>query len=302
MKPVRIPADIDREDPLLAGLSARQLAILAVGSLLAWTMYSALRAAAPPAVTAAVLLPVLLSATALALVRRDGLGLDKLVVVALRHVTSAHRLVPAPRGVVPAPSWVDAPKTRLPAPLRLPPTAISEQGVVDLGADGAAVVCRASSLTFGLRTHGEQEALVAAFARFLDSLTAPAQITVRAGLADLDRMAADIEGSAPTLPHPELERAALEHARFLRRLGAGRDVLRRSVLVTLRQARGSDATTTLHRRAAEAASTLSAAGIGLSVLDGEEVAAALLEAMDPDEQRCAVGRSSESEPVRGGCG
>jgi len=297
MKPVRIPADIDREDPLLAGLSARQLAILATGSVLAWSVYSALRAVVPAALIAGLVVPILLSAAALALLRRDGVGLDRLLLAALRHAASRRRLVPAPDGVPAIPSWIEAPKTRLPAPLRLPPGAISDDGVIDLGSDGAAVICRASSLTFGLRTQGEQEALVAAFARFLDSLGAPVQIAVRSGLADLDGMASEIEGEAPTLPHPELERAAMEHALFLRRLGNGRDVLRRTVLVVLRLPSGSDARTTLLRRAEEAASALSSAGIGLAVLDGDEATAALIESMDPDQRRCTARRAPDGTPI-----
>jgi len=299
MKPVRIPADIDREDPLLAGLAARQLAILATGSLLAWSVYSGLRATAPAALIAGLVAPILLGAAALALLRRDGVGLDRLLLAALRHAASPHRMVPAPDGVPAVPSWIDAPKTRLPAPLRLPLAAISDDGIIDLGSDGAAVICRASSLTFGLRTQAEQEALVAAFARFLDSLDAPVQIAVRAGLADLDGMATEIEGAAPTLPHPELERAAIEHARFLRRLGAGRDVLRRTVLIVLRHPSGSDARTPLLRRAEEATSALSSTGIGLAVLDGEAATAALIESMDPDEHRRAARSTPDGSPITG---
>jgi Ca2+-binding RTX toxin-like protein len=38
---VRIPADVDREDRLLAGLSARQLAILGTAAVVLWVAYAA---------------------------------------------------------------------------------------------------------------------------------------------------------------------------------------------------------------------------------------------------------------------
>ena len=40
---VRIPADVEREDRILAGLTARQLAILAVPAVVLWVAYEATR-------------------------------------------------------------------------------------------------------------------------------------------------------------------------------------------------------------------------------------------------------------------
>lgn len=45
--------------------------------------------------------------------------------------------------------------------------------VVDLGNQGAALICQASAISFGLRTQAGQHALVVAFGRYLNSLAAP---------------------------------------------------------------------------------------------------------------------------------
>src|SRR5918992_916659 len=127
----RIPADIEREDRILAGLTARQVAILATAGVAGGGGFL------PP----------------------PGPG--------------------PPEGVAAAPDWVAAQAAPLPAPLRLPARAISADGVIDLGADGAAVICTASTVSFALRTPQEQMALVGVFARWLHSLTGPAQILVR---------------------------------------------------------------------------------------------------------------------------
>ena len=55
---VRIPADVDRPDKLLAGLTARQLAILAAAAVALWAGYAAARHVVPPAAYGAVAVPV----------------------------------------------------------------------------------------------------------------------------------------------------------------------------------------------------------------------------------------------------
>ncbi len=221
----RIPANVDREDRLLAGLTARQLAILAAAGLLAWVLVLLARA----------------------------------------------RMVPAPEGVPAPPGWLQAgPGGPLPAPLELPASGLDEDGVVDLGRDGAALVCRASSLTFSLRTPAEQAALVAAFARWLHALGGPVQLLVRAVPVDLDGMITAIEQAAGGLPHLALERAARGHARYLVELAARRDVLGRQILVVFREPAGPAAAELLGRRAEQAASLLAAAGITLRRLNGAQ--------------------------------
>ena len=287
---VRIPADVDRPDKLLAGLTARQLAILAVAAVALWAGYAATRHLVPPAAYGAVAIPVGAVAALLALGRMEGVPADRWVLAAWRHRRSSRRLVPAPDGVPAVPGFLakaaSSKPPALPAPLRLPLAALAATGVVDLGPDGLAVICRASAVTFSLRTPAEQEALVAGFARFLNSLADPVQVLVRAEPLDVGPAIDALVDAAPGLPHLALERAARDHAAFLADLAASRDLLRREVLVVLRQPAGQasaegDRSGRLLRRAAEAVTALGAAGVSLSVLDGVAASGVLARSLDP---------------------
>lgn len=278
---VRIPADVDRPDKLLAGLTARQLAILAVAAVILWGGYDGTRHVLPIAAFGAIAVPIGALAVTLALGRVEGVAADRWVLGAWRHRRAPHRLVPAPEGVAPAPGFLGVASGSLPAPLHLPFGGVSADGIVDLGGDGLVLICRASAVTFSLRTPVEQEALVAGFARLLNSLGEPIEIVVRAEPIDLTPAITTLNEAAPGLPHPALEAAARAHASFLAELAERRDLLRREVLVALRQPGGTDAAGRLHRRAAEATATLGGAGVTLSVLDGRAAAACLTRALDP---------------------
>ncbi|WP_110343743.1 PrgI family protein [Prauserella flavalba] len=263
--PVRIPADVDMHDRVLGPLTARQLAILAVTGLVLYAAWSATRAFVPIPVFFALAIPVGAGAAILALGQRDGISLDRLLVAAIRQRMGPRHRVAAPEGVRPAPEWLTAAAnttatgaTRTartgkraasrratgalpgreqisPSALRLPAEAVTETGVVDLGADGLAVVAVASTVNFALRTPAEQEALVASFGRYLHSLTAPVQVLVRAERLDLSGQIAELRARAGGLPHPALEAAAVEHADYLAQLGEQTDLLRRQVLLVLRE-------------------------------------------------------------------
>ena len=283
---IRIPADVERPDKLLAGLTARQLAILGVAAVILWAGYAATRHLIPAVAYGAAAIPLGAVAAMLALGRFEGVAADRWVSSAWRHHRAPHRLVPAPDGVPAAPAFLRAPPGPVPAALRLPVAGVSAEGIVDLGADGLAVICRASAVTFSLRTPAEQEALVASFARWLNSLDHPTQLLVRAEPVDLTPSIHAVLEAAPGLPHPALEDAARGHAAFLADLAARRDLLRREVLVVLRQtpspnSAGTDAPARLLRRAGEAGRALGAAGVTLTVLDGPAAASCLTRALDP---------------------
>ena len=306
---VRIPADVERPDKLLAGLTARQLAILAVTAVALWVGYAATRHLMPPAVFGVVAVPVAAMAAALALGRFEGIAADRWVVSAWRHHRSPRRLVPAPDGITPTPAFLSqatpGATAPVPAPLRLPVADVRADGIVDLGVDGLAVICRASAVTFSLRTPAEQEALVAGFARFLNSLSEPIEIVVRAEPVDLTSAIDALLDAAPGLPHPALETAARGHARFLADLADRRDLLRREVLVVLRHrlhshGAGDDPAGRLHRRASEAATALAAAGVTLAVANGTAAAACLARALDPAGTTRFAGlndRAATDDPV-----
>jgi hypothetical protein len=174
-------------------------------------------------------------------------------------------------------------------------------------------------VNFALRTPNEQEALVASFGRFLHSLTAPVQVLVRTERLDLSTQIAELRERAGGLPHPALETAAVEHADYLVQLGEQSELLRRQVLLVLREPLGVAAPTDglggpgplavlsamvgkrrtqagghvaagarraaesrLVRRLGEAIELLSPAGIVVAPLDAGQATAVLASACNPD--------------------
>ncbi len=191
--------------------------------------------------------------------------------------------------------------------------------MVDLGADGLAVVAVASTVNFALRTPNEQEGLVASFGRYLHSLTAPVQVLVRTERLDLSAQIAELRERSGGLPHPALEAAAVEHADYLAQLGQQSDLLRRQVLLVLREPLGVASPTDglggpgplavlgsmagrhrkqsgeqvdtgtrraaesrLVRRLGEAIELLSPAGIVVTPLDAGQATSVLASACNPD--------------------
>jgi hypothetical protein len=199
MERVRIPANIDQPDRILAGLTARQLAVLVVAGLPAAVLFLAARPLLPLPVATALAAPPLLIGIALALGRRDGISLDRLALAALAQQLGPRRLVPAPDGVISPSAWHASATAGQapPAPLRPPARGLGGDGIVDLGAQGAALVCEASTVNFALRTPAEQQALIGAFARALHAVTAPVQVLVRVERADLAAPNDTIHGARP---------------------------------------------------------------------------------------------------------
>jgi hypothetical protein len=336
-QPVRIPADVDREDRVIGPLTARQLLILAVTGIVLYGIYTITREFVPLVAFLIVAIPIGVTAALLALGQRDGITLDRLVLAALRQRMSPQHRVAAPEGIRPAPEWLVSQVTNIsnkrrtkaedggdsvasavsPTAMRLPAEAVTDTGVIDLGKDGVAVVAVCSTINFALRTPAEQESLVTSFGRYLHSLTAPVQVLVRAERLDLSGQIGELREQAGGLPHPALEQAAREHADYLDQLGQATDLLRRQVLLILRepllttgptdglggasplaalmarrraakQAASVDDNTRraaearLVRRLGEAVELLSPSGIVVTPLDAGQATAVLAAACNPD--------------------
>lgn len=309
---VRIPADVETPDKLLAGLTARQVAILAAVAAVLWFVFTATASFVPFPVFVAIAVPLGAAGAVLALGRRDGLPLDRLGLAAVQYARSPRRMVLAPEGVDAPPAWIRAQGDMpVPAPLRLPAQAISDDGVIDLGADGVVVVCAASTVSFALRTPGEQAALVGVFGRWLNSLSGPVQIVVRAEEVDVTPLVSGLRARVPSLPHPELEQAAIEHADFLADLARRRDLLRRQVLIVLREPRhtataglghrsarsDAGAARRVLRRADEAVRALVSAGITVDVLNGPEATAALADCCSPWSATSSTASAQRATPA-----
>jgi hypothetical protein len=306
---VRIPADVDREDRLIANLTARQLAILAVTGLLLWVGWAATRRLLPLPVFAGLAAPVAGAALTVAVGRWHGLPADRLLAAFARHQLAPRRLVPAPGGI-PAPEpAASAGGLRL-GPLQLPIQAIAPDGTLHLADGSTAVLAHATAVSFALRTPAEREALTAGFGRYLNSLAAPMQVLLGAEPVDLQPIITELHTAAPSLPHPLLEAACRGHAAYLAAFAASRPLLRREVLLVirtppatttssgggsgsgsfsgrrLRQSKTPIATPTgdpqhVLRLAADAAAALGGAGVTLTVLDGPAAAGRLSRSLDP---------------------
>jgi hypothetical protein len=303
-----IPADIERPDKILAGLTARQVAILATAAVVIWAGFEATRRLVAPPVFAVLAAPVAVVAAALVTGQRDGLTLDRLLIAAWRHARSPRRLVTAPGGIPAPPAWAGAQLARRqggpPAPLDPLYRAVTGDGLIGLGDGGSAVAAAVSTVNLALRTPAEQDALTAAYGRWLNSLAGPVQILIRAGRADLSGAVADLEDTAAALPDPALEAAALDHAAFLTGLAEGRDLLTRQVLLVTREPRRAgpgaaraDGGPRAAQRTAEAARLLSAADLTVSALDGAQVTALLSAASDPGAGIHASRLAVPGEPV-----
>lgn len=303
----RIPADIDRPEPILFNLTARQCLIIGPALAGSWAAYLLLREVVPLWVFGLCLAPVLGVVIAIALAERDGRGLERVLASAWAWVRSPKHLVPAPNGEIPPlPRWTPrfrrAPRLE---PLRLPASAITPTGVIDLSGRCAAVIA-CTTLPFQLASGREQDQVVAAFAGVLDSLTEPVQILVQRRRADLSGLSAMVRANANHLPHPALVQAAVAHADFLEEIAATHELSHQQVLVvvtatgTARRASGA-----LRRRAEDTADRLAALGIRTQVLDGDAAEQVLRASMtapgahltdtDPDETDLDDGITNEQE-------
>jgi hypothetical protein len=277
----RMPADVDAADKVAYGLTFRQLAVLAVAAVCGYGAWNALHehVAIPVLVGGAVVLGGLVFG--LAVGRRDGLPLDVWLLAAFRH-SRAPRALSTTDTTAKAPDWVETPKSKvmLPAPLKLPADAITDDGEITLGGARAAMVA-ATSVNLALRTADEQAALVDTFGRWLNSLSTATQIVVSAQPVDLHSHARTLAAAAASMPHPALADAAADHARFLDDLAERRDPLRRQVLIVTRTSTGERGDHAARRRADGTVRALSGLGVTTRALDGHAATAALAAAADP---------------------
>ncbi|WP_242909652.1 PrgI family protein [Actinomadura terrae] len=292
----RIPSDVEQPDKIMYGLTTRQLIILGTTALITASMFVTISPLLPIAITAGLCFPVIAAGCAMALGRRDGMGLDRFVLAAIDHLRRRRTLVAAPEGIPEAPAWCKV-RGRLPGALRFPVRAVRQDGIVDLGGEGTAALVRAGTISFGLRTAAEQAALVGFFGRWLNSLEAPVQILIRARPVDLSDLASRVAEAAPDLPHPALRQAAEDHAAYLDELGDSRTLLVREVLIVLRdqpapgsgrRTRARDASAVIvARRATETVRALSGFGVMAEFLDADACVQVLSDTFAPGYERPA---------------
>ncbi|WP_433754719.1 PrgI family mobile element protein [Nocardia sp. CA-135398] len=337
--PVRIPADVERSDRLLGPFTARQLAILATAALLLYSAWIATRAVIAPLVFLAPAAPIAAVVTVAILTRRDGLPADLLLVAAIRHRLRSRHLVTESEGaVLAAPRWITDRATRArprppvptalsPEELRLPQSVTSSSsggvGVIDLGADGLAVVAVAGTLNLALRTPAEQDSLVGQLAGWLHTLRQPVQILIRSARLDLSTHLAGLHTAALEMS-PDLAAAAHDHAAHLSELAAGEHLTRRQVLLIWRESLDNPAAATspgrwllgrgrarrglsagarraaesrLLRRMTEAADTLAPLGVTITALDDLQATAVLSACANPEGLVSAAADAAAREAI-----
>jgi hypothetical protein len=285
-------------DRIFAGLTARQLAILGGHAVMLALLYGVLGERVPLPVLGVIALPVACIGLLWATTSAEGTTWERMALSALRHLGRPRKRVLAPEGIPTSPSWAgDVPSL---APIEFPVRDASPDGHMDLGDDGAAAICRASSINFALRSETEQRALVEGFARLLNALDAPVQFLVRSNRVDLRGLVGAIDEAAGGLPHPALEAAAREHAAFLRSLGGRRDALSRQVLICFREPDGADESAWgLGHRVEEAGALLRGIGVRLVRQEGAEIADLLASAADSGGEPPHQGTGAPSGVVEG---
>ena len=268
----RVPADVDQPDRIVAGLTASQLGVLAASATLAWLVAGALASVAPlPVAVTAAVVPATIG-LAVAFLRRDGLDGWRWVAALVVDRLAPRRLAfGAPE---PAPPWASAPAP--PAPLEPAVRRVDVDGLLDLGADGFAAVCEATTANLALRSEPEQAAVIAAFGRYLNALSEPVQFVIRAQRPDLTAHLDALRAGVMDLEHPRLEAAARSHIDALARVAACDEVVARRAYVALR----SHHHEALAPRVEEAGRLLAAAGVDLRPLAAREVEELLASSAD----------------------
>jgi hypothetical protein len=278
---VRLPGDVEMEDRLAFGLTARQLVILGVAALASYGVYAAAGSVLPLPLAAALAMPTALTGVALALGRLAGLSGDRIALAAARHLIQSRRRVAGEK--LPG-RLMDAPEQPGVSLLRVPVRAVLASGVVELVDGTSALLLAAAGTNWALRSEEEQAALADAYAKWLNSLIEPTTITVRSEPVDLTGHASAIEDASRALPHPALRHCAHTYAQFLAELAREGDGLRRRqivVVLSTRNRKRESAKSELERRASETTGLLAAAGVELEALDGQRAAGLLLGALEP---------------------
>ncbi|MQY23029.1 PrgI family protein [Nocardia macrotermitis] len=326
--PVRIHADVDQPDKLLGPFTFRQLVIVGATALGLYVIWAVTRAVVPPLMFFAGAVPIAALVTVAVLTRRDGLFADQLLGAAIAHRTRPRHLAAVPDGLdgrfAVAPRWatdrVLRGTRRAPVPaalsaraLRLPREVTGASagiGVVDLGADGLAVIATASTLNLALRSPAEQDSLVAALGGWLHTLRQPVQILIRSARLDLTAHLDRLHTAAHEMS-PDLAAAAREHAEHLRELVTDEALTHRHVLLVWREpipatsgrspmatlagllpgrarprgpaspAARRAAESRLLRRVSEATDLLAPLGVTVTALDPVQASAVLADCCDP---------------------
>lgn len=274
---VRLPANVDMPDRIFAGLTARQLVIVGLDGLLIWLLYTAIGRTLHPAVFSLIAIPLAAFGAALIAKTPEGIGFDRLLFLAARFVWKPKKQVLAPEGVR------HRSNRELVAPISVPIRGVTEEGLVDLGPEGCAVVCKATGVHLSLRSELEQTSLIDSFARFLNSIDGSAQFLIISRRVELGTFIGRLKDGSVLSPHPALEKAVRAHIDYLERLSSKRDLRRHELLLCFREESPLEAAAaSLARKIDQAQSLLRGVGVSLNRLQAAETALYLRTCGDPE--------------------
>lgn len=130
--------------------------------------------------------------------------------------------------------FVGTPDTPIQAPSHdhLPIADITED-VILYKDGGAAVVLESSALNFGLLSEREQEAVIAAYAALLNSLSFPIQIVVRSQRKDITNYMKFLEQNASQITNPKLVSALTGYKAFIQETIKKKNVLGKTFYIVI---------------------------------------------------------------------
>jgi len=106
-------------------------------------------------------------------------------------------------------------------------------GVLCLRGGDYRALLEAQSVNFALKSEVEQEAIIAGYRAFLNSLSYPIQVVVRVLPTDVEAYLAGVREQFSRRGGEALRRLALDHEAFVRRLGRERTLLERRFYIVL---------------------------------------------------------------------
>ncbi|MEY9888392.1 hypothetical protein ABIA31_002032 [Catenulispora sp. MAP5-51] len=277
---VRIPADVDQPDKIVAGLTARQAAVLGTATVVLWLGYQACQRAVPPTVYLGFAVLVLLATAVVVTMSHEGVPLDRLLAAWLRFTRTPKRQVLAPEGLPNVPAAFFRERGPHASEYDSPVQQVTEAGVLNLGADGVTALAECTTVNLALMSQREQGVILAGFARWLNSLTGSVAITVRTRPADLSAFGDSIRDQAAGHPHENVRAAAREHVAFLAHLATDGHLLNREVTLAVHE-RSQNAVSRLQRRIEDADALLGSAGVSATSLTESATLALLDEAFNP---------------------
>jgi len=125
------------------------------------------------------------------------------------------------------------PNKRLASVQELLPLDDIVDGVLCLRGGDYRAVLEAQSVNFALKSEAEQEAIMAGYRAFLNSLSYPIQVVVRVLPTDVEAYLAGVRERFAGRGSEALRRLALDHEAFVRRLGRERTLLERRFYVVV---------------------------------------------------------------------